>query len=76
MNNPSKNSTQTQTPNINERYERCSICGNDTGIFKLASISSRNFYVEGVGQLCGNCYVSMYNTSTSWCDNILDALYD
>lgn len=38
----------------------CVICSKDTGIPKTTDISYRNFYVEGAGQLCGDCWDKVY----------------
>ncbi len=42
------------------KTEHCIVCGADTSIPKSYSIELRNFYVEGAGQLCGNCWDKVY----------------
>ena len=42
--------------------EKCLICGCNTGYKRNTPISERNFYVNGCGQLCMECYYSVYNT--------------
>ena len=40
--------------------EKCVCCGADTGIPKTVPLSERNYYVEGCGQLCENCFAELY----------------
>lgn len=39
--------------------ERCVCCGIDTGVPRDLHISKRSYYIQGAGQLCGNCFRSM-----------------
>lgn len=40
----------------NEQFDNCVICGKTTVYRTQQHIDTRIGYVEGVGQLCGNCY--------------------
>ena len=40
--------------------ERCVVCGKDTGYTFSTLIQNRQFYVEGVGQVCKQCFVEIY----------------
>ncbi len=39
-----------------DRFEYCVLCGKRLKILKDTPIHMRLFYVEGVGQLCGDCW--------------------
>jgi hypothetical protein len=41
--------------------EDCVICNNDTLIEKSTHVDYRFFYVNGVGQLCKECWYNMYD---------------
>ena len=41
-------------------YDKCVLCEEDTKEPKDRHIDFRNFYVEGSGQLCSNCWVEIY----------------
>lgn len=44
-----------------DRYrEECVLCQRKVSIGKRVDISLRNYYVEGVGQLCQVCYLKAY----------------
>jgi len=50
---------------VNETQEgperdKCVSCGADTPHHPSTHIKSRNFYIEGVGQLCKKCYIDIY----------------
>lgn len=51
-----------------EEFEKCVLCWRTTDIPKSANIQDRAFYVEGVGQLCKNCWEKTYHGETK--DNI------
>jgi len=38
----------------------CVLCGEETTIDSDTHIDARDFYVEGVGQLCWNCWNKIY----------------
>lgn len=41
--------------------EKCVSCGGETPHYFHEHIDYRYYYVEGAGQLCKNCYESIYN---------------
>lgn len=41
-------------------YEKCVLCGKQTDIKSDTHIDMRDFYVEGAGQLCRDCWLSVY----------------
>ena len=41
--------------------EKCVVCKRDTGISINTHVDFRKTYVEGVGQLCAECFKDMYN---------------
>jgi hypothetical protein len=41
--------------------ENCVICGKETPYPKDMNIEQRDNYIEGVGQLCTDCYIDLYN---------------
>jgi len=50
------------------KLEKCVICGKETPYTENTHIDYRNFYVEGCGQLCGECWDKNYETNK---DNLL-----
>jgi hypothetical protein len=44
----------------NKTTEYCAICWGKTGVKKTDRIELRNYFVEGVGQLCPSCYRDLY----------------
>jgi predicted PP-loop superfamily ATPase len=40
--------------------EKCVSCGINTGYSINEHVDSRKGYVEGVGQLCGQCFIEVY----------------
>ena len=40
---------------LNDKYERCVICGVKTDEFVDSNIEIRNNYIYGIGQLCKGC---------------------
>jgi len=38
----------------------CVVCGASTPYTKNTDINARDYYVEGAGQLCENCYKNIY----------------
>ena len=48
---------------MNEKEkDKCVVCGEETPYDKNEHIDKRNYYVEGAGQLCGDCWRKVYNT--------------
>lgn len=41
--------------------EICVSCGKETNVLKNQHIDLRKYYVEGVGQLCKECYKKIYS---------------
>ena len=39
--------------------ERCILCGDDTGVPTNLPADARKHYIDGVGQLCENCYIKV-----------------
>ena len=44
-----------------DEFELCVRCRAKTPYFKSIPINFRNCYIDVAGQLCGNCYNSIYN---------------
>ncbi len=42
------------------KYELCVICDTVTKEHEDQHIDSRNYYIEGCGQLCKKCYIEIY----------------
>ncbi|RKI40102.1 hypothetical protein D7V86_18510 [bacterium D16-51] len=40
--------------------EHCILCGRLTEILKNGPVAGREYYIEGAGQLCRECYREMY----------------
>jgi len=49
------------TENIMSK-ENCVICKEETNVDVITDVSHRPYYVEGVGQLCKQCWISTYVT--------------
>ena len=47
----------------NSRIEKCVLCHADTEYTFDTPIDEREFYVEGVGQLCWRCQLKLLNES-------------
>lgn len=50
------------SPNSNEK---CVICGCSTGYKFNTPIEQRQFFVEGAGQLCRNCFAEVYSDANN-----------
>ena len=46
---------------IMEEKDKCVMCGCDTEYDKDEHVDMRNYYVDGAGQLCYDCYKSVYD---------------
>lgn len=46
--------------NLKEKTEICVLCDKETPYKFTDNIDLRNWYVEGAGQLCENCYNDLY----------------
>jgi hypothetical protein len=45
----------------NQEMDKCVMCGEETIYPKNMHIDYRMYYVEGVGQLCRECYKNIYD---------------
>lgn len=43
-----------------ELYEECISCKDVTGVPKALDVQKRLYYIEGVGQLCRDCWETLY----------------
>jgi hypothetical protein len=43
-----------------EEKDPCVVCGKETGYARNVPVDMREFYVEGVGQLCEECDAFIY----------------
>jgi len=43
-----------------EKIDTCVMCGKDTPHMSNENIETRNFYIEGAGQLCYTCHNEIY----------------
>jgi hypothetical protein len=43
-----------------EEKDKCVMCGAETQYNKSTHIDNRDYYIEGVGQLCRECYFNIY----------------
>lgn len=43
-----------------EEFERCILCNKVTKYRRGEHIDFRNFYIEGAGQCCEECYTKTY----------------
>ena len=51
------------------KLDKCVLCGENTPYTESTHIDYRNFYVEGCGQLCGECWDKVYSDKGK--DNLL-----
>ena len=42
------------------KKENCVMCGKETPYDVTTSVPLRNYYIEGSGQLCKECYEDVY----------------
>lgn len=47
------------------KIEKCVLCGNLTPYLNTTHVDERNYYVEGAGQLCEQCYKNLYEINIS-----------
>ena len=45
---------------MKDKYDKCVCCNKNTQEPQDKHIDYRNYYVEGAGQLCENCYIQLY----------------
>ena len=46
--------------NSDVKYDNCVCCGKQSDEPETRSVEYRNYYVEGAGQLCENCFIEVY----------------
>lgn len=60
-------SQNTEEPISNEEqevFEKCVCCNKLTNIPENMNVEYRSFYIEGAGQLCYDCFHSIYILNT------------
>ena len=45
--------------------ENCVYCNKQTQVKKNENVNNRNFYIEGVGQLCSECFFNVHKNFVS-----------
>ena len=45
---------------MSQENENCVSCGEQTPYPVSENINNRDFYIEGAGQLCKDCYTNLY----------------
>ena len=45
--------------------ENCVCCDEQTQVKKNENVNNRNFYIEGVGQLCSECFFNVHKNFAS-----------
>jgi hypothetical protein len=58
----------TETDGV--KMDKCVLCEAETPYTEHTHIDYRNFYVEGCGQLCGECWDKVYSDKSNK-DNLL-----
>lgn len=43
------------------KTDNCVFCNKDTQIPSCTNVEMRNYYVDGAGQLCDECFVRIYD---------------
>lgn len=43
-----------------DKVDRCVLCGKATDYSKDTHVANRDYYVDGAGQLCPDCYKDVY----------------
>ena len=46
------------------KYDNCVCCGKQTNEPEARNVDHRNYYVDGAGQLCEDCYIEVYGNFT------------
>jgi hypothetical protein len=61
MTNAKKKNQQCQISVENEKeFEHCVLCKKKLNIRRDTHMAFRAYYVEGCGQLCRECFISLY----------------
>ena len=55
-----RNSCYKKKPEPESLMERCVLCGHLTDTPRAEDIRGREFYIDGVGQLCRGCYLELF----------------
>ena len=45
------------------KFEECVLCHSQTGVAVSSPVAEREYYVSGIGQLCGKCFGAVIKTS-------------
>jgi len=51
-----------QAKKLQEEKEKCVSCGKDTPYTINTPVDLREYYIEGAGQLCMDCYFHIFET--------------
>ena len=43
------------------KTDNCVFCNKDTQIASCTNVDMRNYYIDGAGQLCDECFVGIYD---------------
>jgi len=54
-----KTARQESYEKVSTDTEKCILCGNDTGVLTNLPADARKHYINGVGQLCEDCYIKV-----------------
>ena len=54
-----KTAQQESCEKVSTETEQCILCGNDTGVSTNLPADARKHYINGVGQLCEDCYIKI-----------------
>lgn len=54
---------KVEVKETNKKYEDCVSCGKETTDKKSTHVDLRQYYVDGAGQLCADCYDRVYSQS-------------
>ena len=45
-------------------YEKCVLCNEVTDFKRRLPVDARKYYINGIGQLCRQCYVKLNESDT------------
>jgi recombinational DNA repair protein (RecF pathway) len=51
---------------MEEKLEKCVVCGQNTEYGINDDINLRKYYIEGAGQLCEECFNRIYNNKKGY----------
>lgn len=49
---------------VSDNHEICAVCHRKTEISKSLPLEQREYYIEGIGQLCSRCYSDLCDPDT------------